>query len=207
MKKYLRIELVSIIVVLGVILVSIPSAYAAPREPIFPPDPTQTAKRYALIVAIADYKDSTGIKDLVYPPADANEWYEQLKYTEDFDTIRVLGDDTSSYTSYYGLATEGNIKSSLDWLRDTAQPEDTVAIIMIGHGDKYAYMECYFKAWDGNYLHDDEFTSYVADIASEKIFIFLDFCRGGGFLDDIQAMPNHQYVFASSACAWDGKTY
>lgn len=193
-------------------LVYVPNASAAPGgpfppEPIFPPDPPHPSKRYALIVGVSDYYPiGYDDGDLSLADEDANDWYAYLKYTENFDAIRVLGDATSSYTSYYGLATEANIKSSLNWLRYIALEEDSVAVILIGHGDKTGYMESYYKTVEGNHLDDNELTYYLDDISSERIFVFLDCCRSGGFINDLQAMPNHQYVFTSTACGWDGVT-
>jgi hypothetical protein len=166
---------------------------------------TQT-KRYAVIVGISDYDDTTGIQDLQYADDNANDWYSRLKYTEGFNTIRVLGDDTSDYTSYFGLATESNIESSLEWLAGIADSDDIIAVVFSGHGSRNGY-NAWFRSWEDGEIHDDELASILEESDSNRIFIFLECCYSGGFKGEIQSMSNNAKVHASMACQYNGWCY
>ncbi len=169
-----------------------------------------TVNYYAVIVGISDYDDSTGVEDLSYADDDANDWYCFLTYTIEFDEVRVLGDDTSYYKSYYALATKTNIVNSLNWLVGVADSDDQIAVIFAGHGGPRDYPtpdNVYFITWDGTFLHDDELASILATAVASRIFVFLDFCRSGGFLNDLADMGNSFNVFATSACQYNGVSF
>ncbi|TFG03816.1 hypothetical protein EU538_13030 [Candidatus Thorarchaeota archaeon] len=167
-----------------------------------------TVNYYAVVVGISDYDDSTGVEDLSYADDDANDWHSFLTDTIPFDAIRVLGDDTSYYQSYHALATESNIAASLNWLVGVADSDDQIAVIFSGHGGQIGdTTETFFVTWEESYLYDSEIASILATAVARRIFLFLDFCHSGGFLDDLEDMDNSVNVFATSACHYNGVSF
>ncbi len=170
-------------------------------------------RKWAVIVGISDYK---AISDLSYCDEDATDWYNYLTYTMDYDYIRVLGDGhTSNYPSYYALATEANVKSSLNWLISNADEDDQVAFITSGHGSGNGYGSSFLCMWDCNSgesgedgnLYDTELASYIGNIVAESIFIFVDHCYSGGLIPEIQALSNSDSVYMTTTCTQNGYGY
>ncbi len=197
--RWPRRKRVVVVLLLGVLILglgSIPDARAT------------TVNYYAVIVGISDYDDSTGVNDLDYADDDANDWYCFLTCTIEFDEVRVLGDDTSYYQSYYALATKTNIVNSLNWLVGVADSDDHIAVIFAGHGGQIGETtETYFVTWEESYLYDSEIASILATAVARRIFLFLDFCHSGGFLDDLENIDNSANVFATSACHYNGVSF
>ena len=157
--------------------------------------------RYAVMVAINDYN---GLSDLPYPVADITDWY--YMFDETF-TIEVLGDGTSAYpVPDPDLATEANIKSALSWLVNVADDDDSVAIIIIGHGDWSGGNNGWYETVNGENFDDDEFASYLDDIDASEILVFLDFCHSGTFIDDCLDISTNR-LFLTTACRYDGLSW
>ncbi len=169
--------------------------------------------KWAVIVGISDYK---AISDLSYCDEDATDWYYYLTNVMDYDYIRVYGDGhTSNYPTYYGIATESNVKAGLNWLVSNADADDQVAFITSGHGSGNGYGSSYLCMWDCNSgesgedgdLYDTEFDNYIGAMDAEKIFIFIDHCYSGGFIPEMQALSNSANVYITTTCTDNGYGY
>jgi len=172
----------------------------------------QKPRHYAVIVGISDYKS---IGDLHYCDEDANDWYAYL-IDIGYDEIVVLGDNTSSYVKYDGIATEHNVKLALIELVSKAGPKDTIAFISSGHGSGDSRGSSLLCMWDitagedgeDGYFWDTEVADILEHSVADKIFIFLDHCFAGGFGDELMSMPNSENVYFASTCdimgmGWD----
>ena len=169
--------------------------------------------RWAVIVGISDYK---AINDLSYCDEDATDWYNYLAGTMDYDYIRVLGDGhTSTYPSYYAVATEANVKASLNWMISGADADDQIAFITSGHGDGNGYGSSYLCMWDcasgesgedGNF-YDTELAAIIGNTVASHVFIFIDHCYSGGMIPEIQALSISGHVYMTTTCTDDGYGY
>ncbi|MEM4293265.1 MAG: hypothetical protein QXJ27_03750 [Thermoplasmata archaeon] len=168
--------------------------------------------RYAVIFGISDYK---AISDLSYCDEDANSWYDYLTgkgYSS--SNIILLGDKTSSYRKYDGVASETNIKNAINYFVSQADEDDILAIISSGHGDKSSSTSHFICAWDcgagenGNdgYLYDTELANIVKN-ARCKVFIFVDNCRSGGIIPEISALSNANKIYMTTTCGPNGYGY
>ncbi|MEM4735507.1 MAG: caspase family protein [Candidatus Thorarchaeota archaeon] len=181
-----------------------------------PPTRITGVTHWALIVGISDYK---AISDLNFCDDDANDWYAYLAGLG-YEHIIVLGDHTNVYTQYDGLATEINVKTTLQYIVNTAAPGDTVAFISSGHGSGDSRGSSLLCMWDASagesgedgYLWDYELAAILSSAVAENIFVFLDHCFSGGFGDDLMAMPNAANVYVAVTCdvmgmGWDSAEY
>jgi len=164
-------------------------------------------QRWAVIVGISDYND---IADVNYADDDANDWYNYFVGLG-YEHISVLGDATSSYPQYDGLATEANICSQLEYVVSEAEDDDIIAFVFSGHGGDNGLGDTYLAAWDsgsGGGGYDGDFYGYelssILSTTPARVFVFLDTCRSGGMLDELSAMPNASNVYATSGCHVDG---
>ncbi|MGY5880067.1 MAG: caspase family protein [Candidatus Thorarchaeota archaeon] len=177
---------------------------------------SQKPAHYAVIVGISDYK---AIGDLNFCDEDANDWYNYLTQIG-YDDIVVLGDNTSSYIKYDGLASEHNAKLALTDLVGKAGPKDTIAFISSGHGSGDSRGSSLLCMWDITAGEDEEDGFFwdveVADIlehaVADQIFVFLDHCFAGGFGEELMSMPNSEHVYFASTCdimgmGWDAGEY
>ncbi|MHA1186556.1 MAG: Ig-like domain-containing protein [Candidatus Heimdallarchaeota archaeon] len=170
----------------------------------------------AVIVGINDYTD-TDFVDLHDANHDADDWYTHLNSaTINYDYIRVLGDDTSTYTHWDDSATEENIKAELSDMFDEADGNDVISFIVSGHGGGDTEGSAYYCALDsgcgengedGN-ITDTELAAILDDSnnVAGKFFIFLDCCQSGGFEDDFAAMTRSSRVYCAAGCQEDGVT-
>jgi len=174
------------------------------------------AKHYAVIVGISDYKS---INDLRYCDDDANDWYYYLSEIG-FEQIVILGDNSSYYPQYDGVATEYNTKQALLEMVRAAGPRDTIAFISSGHGSgdsKGASLLCMWDITAGEEGEDGYFWDYELAVILEQslagqVFIFLDHCFAGGFGEELMSMPNSEHVYFASTCdimgmGWDSGEY
>ena len=164
-------------------------------------------KKYALIAGVSDY---TKIGDLSFCDEDATDWYLYLK-NRGYE-ITLLGDvHRGNYPKYDGLATEANVRFQLRRILQEAKSDDTVVFISAGHGsgdgqgNSYlCYVDCDPRA-DRDCYRDKEL---LADLqlakARPKIFIFIDNCYSGGFLDELKSVPN---VACFTTCTKKGYGY
>ncbi len=177
---------------------------------------SQKASHWAVVVGISDYK---AIGDLRYCDDDANDWYAYLAELG-YENIIVLGDNSSVYTQYDGLATEYNVKQALLYVVSNAGEKDTIAFISSGHGSGDSRGASLLCMWDitagengeDGYLWDYEVASILQYAQSANIFVFLDHCFAGGFGDDLMAMPNADNVYVAVTCdimgmGWDAGEY
>ncbi|MGY5871906.1 MAG: caspase family protein [Candidatus Thorarchaeota archaeon] len=177
---------------------------------------SQKPHHYAVIVGISDYK---AIGDLRFCDEDANDWYDYLTQIG-YDEIVVLGDDTSSYLQYDGIATEHNAKLALLDLVSKAGPKDTIAFISSGHGSGDSRGRSLLCMWDitegedgeDGYFWDTEVAAILELSVADQIFVFLDHCFAGGFGEELMNMPNSENVYFASTCdimgmGWDAGEY
>ncbi|MBN2228348.1 MAG: caspase family protein [Candidatus Thorarchaeota archaeon] len=173
-------------------------------------------KHYAVVVGISDYK---AIGDLQYCDDDAVDWYWYLQ-NMGYDDIVVLGDNSSFYPKYDGLATEHNAKLALLDMVSKAGPKDTIAFITSGHGSGDSRGSSLLCMWDitagedgeDGYFWDVEVAAILALAVADQIFVFIDHCFAGGFGDDLMNMPNSQHVYLAATCdimgmGWDAGEY
>ncbi|TFG32889.1 hypothetical protein EU527_09150 [Candidatus Thorarchaeota archaeon] len=171
---------------------------------------------YAVVVGISDYK---AISDLRYCDDDANDWYYYL-LDIGYDEIIVLGDDTSFYPKYDGLATEHNVKLALLDMVGKAGSKDTIAFITSGHGSGDSRGSSLLCMWDitagedgeDGYFWDVEVAAILKLAIADQIFVFIDHCFAGGFGDDLMSMPNSEHVYVAATCdimgmGWDAGEY
>ncbi len=167
---------------------------------------------WAVIVGISDYNV---ISDLHFCDDDANDWYYYL-LDMGYENILVLGDDTSTYAQYDGLATEYNAKQALLYMVSNAGEKDTISFITSGHGAGDSRGASFLCMWDtnaGENGEDGRFWDYeVASIlelaVASNIFVFIDHCFAGGFGDDLMSMSNSEHVYLAATCdimgmGWD----
>jgi len=173
-------------------------------------------QHWAVIVGISDYK---AIGDLRFCDEDSNDWFNYL--TEmGYDHIVVMGDDTSTYMQYDGLATEYNVKQALIDVVAQAGEQDTVAFITSGHGGGNSRGLSFLCMWDiaagengeDGYFYDYELADILEHAVARDVFVFIDHCFAGGFGDDFMAMPNAVNVYFAATCTergmgWDAGEY
>ncbi len=177
---------------------------------------SSSASHWAVIVGISDYK---AISDLNFCDDDANDWYAYL-YGLGYEHIIVLGDNSSSYLQYDGLATESNVKQALWYVVTRARTHDTIVFVSSGHGSGDSRGASLLCMWDTSAgedgedgsLWDYELASILQYAICEHIFVFLDHCFSGGFGDDLMAMPNAAAVYVAVTCdvmgmGWDSSEY
>ncbi|TFG30403.1 caspase family protein [Candidatus Thorarchaeota archaeon] len=173
-------------------------------------------KHYAVVVGISDYK---AISDLRYCDDDANDWYYYLSDIG-YDEIIILGDHTSFYPKYDGLATEYNVKLALLDMVSKAGPKDTIAFITSGHGSGDSRGSSLLCMWDitegedgdDGYFWDIEVAAILELSIASQIFVFIDHCFAGGFGDDLMSMQNSEHVYVAATCdimgmGWDAGEY
>lgn len=178
--------------------------------------PKERPMHYAVVVGISDYK---AIGDLRYCDEDANDWFAYLTDLG-YDEIVVLGDETSPYTKYDGVATEFNVKLALMEMVSKAGPRDTIAFITSGHGSGDSRGGSLLCMWDitagedgeDGYFWDYELAPILELSIAANIFVFIDHCFAGGFGDDLMGMSNAENVYLAATCdvmgmGWDAGEY
>ena len=177
---------------------------------------TGKGEHWAVIVGISDYK---AINDLRFCDDDANDWYLHFSNLG-YEHIFVLGDNSSNYLQYNGLATEYNLKQTLLSVLSQAGENDIVSFVTSGHGSgdhKGTSLLCMWDYASGENgedgrLYDYELAPIIATAVSNSIFIFIDHCFAGGFGPDLLALPNGQSIYLAAACTdkgmgWDAYDY
>ncbi|NHJ12727.1 MAG: caspase family protein [Candidatus Thorarchaeota archaeon] len=173
-------------------------------------------QHWAVVVGISDYK---AIGDLNFCDEDANDWFTYLSYMG-YEHIVVLGDDTSPYLQYDGIATEYNVKRALMDVVTNAGEKDTIAFITSGHGSGDSRGLSLLCLWDitagedgeDGYFYDYELADILEHAVARDVFVFIDHCFAGGFGDDFMAMPNAENVYFAATCTergmgWDAGEY
>lgn len=179
-----------------------------PPPPPPPPSPGDgVVKRYAVVVGISDYK---AISDLSYCDEDASDWYTYL-HAKGYSVI-VLGDPTSNYPKFDGVAKESAVKSAIQNMVAVADGDDIIAFVSSGHGTTISGSQV-LCMWDANAGENGE-DGFITDIelknlfapAMAKIFIFLDHCNSGG-MDEIMSNANAANVYMTTTCGPRGYGY
>ncbi|MHC4086155.1 MAG: PKD domain-containing protein [Planctomycetota bacterium] len=165
----------------------------------------------ALIIGISDYNWLT---DLNYADNDASDWYNYLDNLWKFvwcSNIIVLGDHTSSYPDYHGLATEHRIKQKLSSIVNLLDSNDELIIIFSGIGGGDGFGNSYFSAWDspaGVDGEDGDLWDYelaaILNNTPAKVFVFFDVDKSGGMIDDLAGMTSASGVYATGSCQDNG---
>lgn len=164
-------------------------------------------KKYALIVGISDYRT---ISDLNFCDEDATDWYQYLK-ANDYEIV-LLGDaHRKNYPKYDGLATEATVRMELKKMLNKAENGDTLVFITSGHGHGDGRGSSFLCMVNCNPARDVDCyrdTELLADLKSIKkqpnIFIFIDHCFSGGFLDQLKPLRN---VACFTTCSQNGFGY
>ena len=184
--------------------------------PITTTNAMKTGESYALILGISDYK---AISDLRFCDDDANDWFNYIT-TLGYDNIVVLGDHSSSFLQFDGLATEYNVKAAISEMVSKAGPKDRISIFSSGHGagdHKGTSLLCMWdyaageNGEDGR-LYDFELADLLSPALAGDIFVFLDHCFAGGFGDDLMNLDNSKQIYLAAACTekgmgWDAGLY
>ncbi len=166
------------------------------------------AEHWAVIVGISDYKV---INDLRFCDEDANDWFNYF-IGLGYEHIIVLGDNSSEYYQFDSIASEYNIKQTLNYVVANADEDDVISYVTSGHGSRAKVGESLICAWDygaGENDEDGRFWDYelsaILELAvAKQIFVFIDHCFAGGFGPELMAMPNSKYVWFGAACAEQG---
>ena len=166
------------------------------------------AEHWAVIVGISDYKV---ISDLRFCDEDANDWFNYFVGLR-YEHIIVLGDNSSEYYQFDSIASEYNIKQTLNYVVANADEDDVISYVTSGHGSRAKVGESLICAWDygaGENDEDGRFWDYelsaILELAvAKQIFVFIDHCFAGGFGPELMAMPNSEYVWFGAACAEQG---
>ncbi|NHJ12818.1 MAG: hypothetical protein EAX95_04040 [Candidatus Thorarchaeota archaeon] len=164
----------------------------------------------AVVVGISDYEVGG---DLHYADEDATDWCNILS-SLGYD-IRVLGDThPENYPRWDGLATKANLRSHIDRMAYNAGPGDKLAITFACHGGPVEISnddEGYVATWEGEctQYHDDEFYGDLLGTQASQVFVFMDTCRSGSFIDEFQDDTTGlgEKTFISTAVPWDGLAF
>lgn len=92
--------------------------------------PDQTGKRYAILIGVNDYADSSIVK-LSTARNDASDLGERL-VADGWDKVFVLRDDVDYRNQDFPSRT--NIENRVNLLADLVKPEDTIFLFFSGHG-------------------------------------------------------------------------
>ncbi len=173
------------------------------------------ATKYAVLAGISNYK---AISDLSYCDEDVNDWYNYLlSVGYESENIIVLGDHTSQYDKYDGLATEYNIKFHVNWLINLDC--DEILFISSGHGGGDGNGNSFNCAWDygsgengeDGSIEDYEYEAMFSGALASKIFVFMDHCYSGGLIPEFFAACGNA-LYITTTCTedgygWDVRTY
>ncbi len=162
---------------------------------------SSVGKKYAILIGVSDYKS---IGDLNFCDEDVTSWYQFFKKKE--YKLYVYGDKhKENYPHYSGLATEKHVRHRITKLLSKITENDTVAIVVSGHGNGDGEGNSYLCMYDcdgdkkGSYT-DKEFYEDVKDVKCQ-LFVFFDNCFSGGMLDELKKVDK---VFATSTCSEKG---
>jgi Leucine-rich repeat (LRR) protein len=146
------------------------------------------AASYALLVGVSEYSDPS-IVDLEYAASDAREMALALETDCGF-----LRPDILLLTE--GEATRDGLVAGFAWLRERVGPSDLAFIYFAGHGSTVVDREGDEADGDGmdecilpqdavlldpsTYVTDDELGTWIAELGSGAVSLFLDSCYSGG---------------------------
>ncbi|MBS7651648.1 caspase family protein [Candidatus Bathyarchaeota archaeon] len=101
-------------------------------------------------------------------------------------------------------ATLAGIIESINWVNETSTGDDDVIIYFSGHGTgrgKRAGM----VAQDGGVLWDHQLAANLTEILghARRVAVIFDSCFSGGFLDDLEPIPNLLAIMAGRAISFE----
>jgi hypothetical protein len=101
----------------------------------------------------------------------------------------------------YSLAcTHANVIAQMDWLAANLDASDNLFIFTTDHGGSSGGYNTYLNLWNYQELDDDEFADELDDIPFTQCIVTMEQCFSGGFVDDVDGIPN---VVISTAAAYD----
>lgn len=160
------------------------------------------SEKEALIVGVSDYKY---INDLSYCDEDASDWYKFLR--KKLYKCVVLGDGhPENYPIYNGNATEALVRTVFKRMLARSK---TVVLVTSGHGGGDGKGNSYiclrnFSGGNDKYMDKELLADIRTKPTDTKVFIFIDNCFSGGFLDELQTIPN---VICLTTCSANGYGY
>jgi hypothetical protein len=107
------------------------------------------------------------------------------------------GDDDIDYS-----ATQANITTVFNTLRNTLDWEDSLFIYTTDHGGQTAGQDVYLCLW-GEDIDDDELATEVDKVTCGSIMIVMEQCHSGGFVDDLSACGRT----IATACSHDESSW
>ncbi|MBI1206923.1 MAG: DUF4384 domain-containing protein [Azospirillum sp.] len=163
-----------------------PTAAAPPRPPAAAAPPPSGAVQEPQIRILAM---GANVKPLTKSNQDAEVFVKAMK-----DMFGVKSANIRLYRNVY----KRQFKEGMDWLRESAGPEDLVVIYYSGHGaqvpdrsgsgingNESAFVPYEFnnedRAGPGDFVRNSEFVKWVNAIPSGNIVTVIDSCHSGGF--------------------------
>ncbi|MBP9163094.1 MAG: caspase family protein [Leptospiraceae bacterium] len=145
--------------------------------------PINVGKRYALIIGINDYNDST-ISDLSKARNDAKAMGKILKELGQFDQVFVMTDDILKNDSNHLYPTKLNIEEKVESILRFITPEDMIVLYFSGHGisdfDENGYLLTVDTVADKKFTTSLKIDWIVKKFQEKKIkksLLILDACR------------------------------
>lgn len=145
--------------------------------------PINVGKRYALVIGINDYNDST-ISDLSKARNDAKAMGKILKELGQFDQVFVMTDDILKNDLNHLYPTKLNIEEKVESILRFITPEDMIVIYFSGHGisdfDENGYLLTVDTVADKKFTTSLKIDWIVKKFQEKKIkksLLILDACR------------------------------
>lgn len=146
-----------------------------------------TAKYYALIIAVEEYKDEN-ISDLDKPVEDATRFRDLIQSEYNFEEEHIL---------LMKNPTKAEIIGTLHQMRTKITPEDNLLIYYAGHGYWDEEMKTgYWLPSDAtqnnpvNWLPNTDLTNYLNVLKSKHTLLIADACFSGGIFKTRAAFSN-----------------
>ncbi len=165
---------------------------AEPQQVTQPPIPQREGKRFAVLIGIGDYQD-TSIPDLAYATADAQSIYDLLT-----DPTRG-GFQKENVKLLLGReATRRNIVAAIgSWLFRRAGPDDEVFVYYAGHGAVET---------DRTGTEPDGLAKYLVPADAVPQELFVTGISNGELARMFQALKTKRFVFFLDSCYSAGTT-
>ena len=145
--------------------------------------PINVGKRYALVIGINDYNDST-ISDLSKARNDAKAMGKILKELGQFDQVFVMTDDILKNDLNHLYPTKLNIEEKVESILRFITPEDMIVLYFSGHGisdfDENGYLLTVDTVADKKFTTSLKIDWIVKKFQEKKIkksLLILDACR------------------------------
>ena len=96
---------------------------------------------------------------------------------------------TAGYNNYQDVSDANSnkqtISSTFSSLSSTITEDDFLFVWVMSHGGTNAFGS-YFYSYDNQKVYDDEFASWLGNIAAHKKVVFLSFPKSGGFVSELE---------------------